>query len=267
MKISPALCVPALLVAALLSPAHTADRRAQPVCEAGQGYVAIDTASQLSDSFLAKVKEIGIGTVIRYYDWVNETLPGKTLTARELLLIAKVGLAVAVIFQHNNDCLCTFMSRGRGRRDGERALELARSLAQPQGSAVYFGVDGIDAQFLTLLSATGMPAGETQAMRLVERYVDPYFRDIRRVMRGSGYKVGAYGSGLVCSYLLDRQLAEYCWLANAASWPGYERFAASGKWVLKQHLPTRKEDCFGLEVDLNSGEAGGSFGQWQPKPQ
>lgn len=50
-----------------------------------------------------------MGTVIRYYDWPEETLPGKTLTARELVLIARADMAVAVIFQHNNDCLCTFM--------------------------------------------------------------------------------------------------------------------------------------------------------------
>ena len=61
------------------------------MCEPGKGYVAADTAQQLNEEFLAKLKAAGIGTVIRYYDWADETLPGKTLTARELALIAKVG--------------------------------------------------------------------------------------------------------------------------------------------------------------------------------
>src|SRR5258705_11516664 len=101
---------------AILAAAPTASGAA-PVCEPGKGYVAADTAQQLNGDFLAKLKAAGIETVIRYYDWPDETLSGKTLTARELALIAKVGLSVAVIFQHNNDCLCTFMRKGRGTRD------------------------------------------------------------------------------------------------------------------------------------------------------
>jgi hypothetical protein len=30
---------------------------------------------------------------------------------------------------------------------------------------------------------------------------------------------------VVCSYLFEERLVELCWLANATSWPGYERFA------------------------------------------
>jgi hypothetical protein len=57
-----------------------------------------------------------------------------------------------------------------------------------------------------------------------------------------------------------------CWLANATSWPGYERFAAANKWSLRHHLLTRKEDCFGISVDINSGNpAIGDFGGWKPK--
>ncbi len=99
------------------------------MCEPGKGYVAADTAQQLNEEFLGRLKGAGIGTVIRYYDWGDETLPGKTLTAREIALIAKSDMSVAVIFQHNNDCLCTFMRKGRGARDAKRALELAKSFS------------------------------------------------------------------------------------------------------------------------------------------
>jgi hypothetical protein len=175
-------------------------------------------------------------------------------------------MSVAVIFQHNNDCLCTFMTKGRGIRDAERALELAKALSQPPGSAIYFGVDGVDAQFLTLLNATGISVGEPQAKGFVQKYVRTYFQDVTRAMKPSGYKIGAYGSGLVCSFLLDEKLVNYCWLANATSWPGYQRFEATGRWVLKQHLPTRKADCFGVEVDVNSGNGSANdFGQWKPR--
>ena len=253
------------LSVAILAAGPTASGGA-PLCESGKGYVAVDTAQQLNQVFLEKLKGAGIGTVIRYYDWSEETLPGKTLTARELALIGKAGLSVAVIFQHNNDCLCTFMRKGRGTRDANRALELAKSFSQPTGSAIYFGVDGVEAQFLSLLAATNLPSGEPQAKKLVQRYVRAYFQEVATVLKSSGYKVGAYGGGLVCSYLLDERLVQLCWLANATSWPGYARFAATSQWALKQHLPTKKSDCFGIEVDLNTGNPSiGDFGQWQPK--
>jgi hypothetical protein len=237
-----------------------------PVCEAGKGYVAADTAQQVNENFLAKIKAIGIDTVIRYYDWIDETLPGKTLNLHELALIGKADMSVAVIFQHNSDCLCTFMQKGRGRRDARRALELAKSYSQPSGSAVYFGVDGVDAQFLTLLAGTELPSGEAQARKFIQRYVRAYFQEVGSVMKGSGYRVGAYGSGLVCAYLLDEHLAELCWLANAKGWPGYESFAATNRWALRQHVPTRPSDCFDLEVDLNSGNpAIANYGQWKPQ--
>jgi hypothetical protein len=79
--------------------------------------------------------------------------------------------------------------------------------------------------------------------------------------------VGAYGSGLVCAYLLEEHLAELCWLANAKAWPGYDSFAATNRWALKQYVPTRRSDCFGVEVDLNSANpAIENYGQWKPKP-
>ena len=253
------------LAVALL--AATTPASAAPRCEPGKGYVAADASVQLGEEFLQKLKGAGINTVIRYYDWVNETLPGKTLSLREVKLVAKLDMSLAVVFQHNNDCLCTFMAKGRGTRDAQRALELARSFSQPSGSAIYFGVDGIDAQYLTLLSRTGLPAGEPQARKLIQAFVRPYFEEIARVLKSSGYRVGVYGSGLVCAHLLDEKLAQLCWLANATSWPGYEAFEPSRRWVLKQHLPTRKSDCFGTEVDLNTGNGStGDFGQWKPSP-
>lgn len=239
---------------------------AATVCERGKGYIAVDASQQLGEDFLRKIKAIGVNSVIRYYDWSDETLPGKTLTLQELRLIAKLEMSVAVVFQHHNDCLCTFMTKGRGVRDAKRALELARTFSQPVGSAIYFGVDGVDAQFLSLLRGTGIAGGEPEARKFVQRYVRPYFEEVTQTMKASGYKIGAYGSGLVCSQLLEARLVDYCWLANATSWPGYVEFEATQRWVLKQHLPTPKANCFGVEVDLNSSHAAGAdFGQWRPK--
>src|SRR6516162_6236030 len=80
----------------------------EPACKAGEHFDAVDISYHVNDKFLKDVKSMGVSTVIRYYDWKDETLPGKTLTAVELGLIAKNMLNVAVIFQHHNDRTETF---------------------------------------------------------------------------------------------------------------------------------------------------------------
>ena len=67
----------------------------------------------------------------------------------------------------------------------------------------------------TLLAATDLPSGEPQAKKLVQRYVRAYFQEVAQAMKSSGYRIGAYGSGLVCFYLLGEKPVELCWLANA----------------------------------------------------
>src|SRR5580658_10423194 len=120
---------------------------AGPACTAGGNYGALDTSRQVNDFFLKRVKDIGISTIIRYYDWEQETLPGKTLTSRELALVKRNDLNIAVVFQHNSDKTATFETIGRGRSDARRSLELAQAFKQPSGSAIYFGVDGVDGSF------------------------------------------------------------------------------------------------------------------------
>ena len=70
----------------------------------------------------------------------------------------------------------------------------------------------------------------------------------RRRRTGNLYRVGVYGSGQVCSAILDRGLADYCWLANARAWPGYNAHLASGRWQMRQLMPGK---CGDREVDFN----------------
>jgi hypothetical protein len=195
--------------------------------------------------------------VIRYYDWPDETLPGKTLTIGELAQIKQNLLNVAVIFQHHNDKIATFEDPNRGVLDANISLDLARTFSQPANTAIYFGVDGVDSQFLERNRNRDMT--DKYGISSIKRY----FADVNRVVAGSSYFVGAYGSGLVCRELLDSNLARYCWLANARSWPEYALFEATGRWSLKQSVSTK--NCFGEEVDLNvMNGASANFGQWPP---
>jgi hypothetical protein len=193
------------------------------------------------------MKEIGIGTIIRYYDHEDETLPGKTLRKRERDVIVMNGLKMGVVFQHRNNKFASFTAL-RGRQDADRSLALATENAQPIGSAIYFGVDGPWRTSNELASITA------------------YFREVNARMDGSGYRVGVYGSGLVCDALLSNGLAELCWLASPTTWPGFSAFYETKRWKLAQ-LPTTQ--CGGRSVDFNltNGKQAeyGQFGQQDPK--
>ena len=116
-------------------------------CQSGNNFGAVDISYPVKPSFLQRIKSIGVTTIIRYYDWENETLPGKTLSAHELSLIREANLNVAVVFQHHNDSMETFETTNRGAIDARRSLDLAQKLGQPSNSAIYFGIDGVDDKF------------------------------------------------------------------------------------------------------------------------
>jgi Domain of unknown function (DUF1906) len=190
---------------------------------------AVDLSAQVNTSFLDKMRQIGVNTIIRYYDYEDETLPGKTLTRAERDLIAMNGFTAAVVFQHHNDRFASF-SRLRGRQDAERSLALANAVSQAKGSAIYFGVDG----------------GWHSSYELAN--ITAYFSEVKATLAGSGYRVGVYGSGLVCDILVTNGLAELCWLGAPTSWPGYSDYYQTRRWRLAQ-LPT--SECGGRSVDFN----------------
>lgn len=198
-------------------------------CPAPGQYDAVDLSGPVDQTFLDKMATLGVDTIVRYYDHVNETIRGKTLTLRERRLIAKNGFKQVVVFQHNSRSITSF-TWARGVKDANRSLELAKTMNQPMRSAIYLGVDG--------------PWSGSQDLLKVREY----FRAAAPLIRDAGYKIGAYGSGRVCELLLDAGDVDYCWLANATSWPGYDRFLASNRWTMKQFTP---RTCGGREVDFN----------------
>ena len=190
---------------------------------------AVDSSAPVTQSFLDQMKAIGISTIIRYYDHEDETLPGKTLRRGERDAIVLNGFKMGVVFQHKNNKFGSFTAL-RGGQDAERSLMLAAENSQPRGSAVYFGVDG--------------PWNTSYELAAIMAY----FREVNARMAGSGYRVGVYGSGLVCNALLANGLAELCWLAAPTSWPGFSAWFQTKRWRLVQ-LPTTQ--CGGRSVDFN----------------
>jgi Domain of unknown function (DUF1906) len=221
-----AKCVSVLLAGALAwSPAL----HAREHCASDSRIGAVDLSTPVDQTFLDAMRGIGIKTIIRYYDHENETLPGKTLRRSERDAILTNGFDTAVVFQHHNDQLASFTAM-RGRLDADRSLALAGENSQPRGSAIYFGVDG---------------AWET-SFELVN--VVAYFKEIKTRLAGAGYRVGVYGSGLVCDVLRSSGLAELCWLGAPTSWPLYQIYYQTMNWRLAQ---LRTSQCGGRSVDFN----------------
>lgn len=214
---------------------------ARDYCIQGSPAEAVDLSVPVSQGFLARMKDIGIKTIIRYYDHEDETLPGKTLRRGERDLISINGFKTAVVFQHYNNQFGSFTAV-RGRQDTERSLALAMENAQPKGSAIYFGVDGKWDSPYELAN------------------IKDYFGAVKARLGGSGYRIGVYGSGLVCDYLLTNGLAELCWLAAPTSWPQYSFYYGTRKWRLVQ-LPSAQ--CGGRNVDFNlTNGVGTDYGQF-----
>jgi len=221
-----AKCVSVLLASVI---AWMPTIQARDYCASDSRVGAVDLSTPVDQTFLDTMRGIGIRTIIRYYDHENETLPGKTLRRSERHAIMTNGFNTAVVFQHHNDQLMSFTAM-RGRLDADRSLALAGENSQPRGSAIYFGVDGAWEASYELANVLA------------------YFKEVKARLAATGYRVGVYGSGLVCDVLQSSGLAELCWLGAPASWPLYQMYYQTMNWRLAQ---LRTSQCGGRSVDFN----------------
>jgi hypothetical protein len=141
-----------ILVLAFTTLVAMSSARAELSCNSHPGHTAVDL-SQTVTSISTKngksgpeaFKSIGVKTIARYYDWPEDgVISCKVLLPAESDAILKAGLNIITVYQHENDDPETFMKAGRGRTDASRALKLAKANGQPEGSAIYFAVDGVD---------------------------------------------------------------------------------------------------------------------------
>jgi hypothetical protein len=102
----------------------------------------------------------------------------------------------------------------------------------------------------------------------VDEVVVPFFQGVASAFEREGagqpgYRIGVYGSGLVCRRLVDGKIVEFAWLALSRGWRETQAFDASGAWVLKQ---TRETELCGLRVDFDEpNPANAPFGAFVPE--
>lgn len=205
----------------------------------------VDTASDVRPH-LETLKSLGVWTVMRYYArGAQASLPEKRLVPDEAADIVAAGLSIGVVYQYENNVRAN-INAARGRLDAEYAAEHAAvTQKQPQGSTIYFGIDGDWSDDAARADIAG------------------YFRAVRLAFEGSGYRVGAYGSGATLAFLETHpeRLIDMTWLAYPQGWSGSASYFNTNNWRLFQSaLETR---AGGLAIDANMvNPRFADFGQW-----
>lgn len=157
----------------------------------------------------------GVDTVLRYYsDTNNAGLACKNVTRLERDVLHDHGLSLAIVYQFEGRAKNRYTGP-RARSDAEFCLSRARTIGQPDGSAIYFGVDSD----VALNSDAGVLA---------------YFQEVNRVF-GGRYRVGIYAAGARCRLIRDAGLAHYFWVPEAPAWAGTRDFMNSGDWTVFQN--------------------------------
>lgn len=205
----------------------------------------VDTAARLDAPKARTLYAHGARTVFRYYSHLPPSLPGKDLQPEEVKNILGEGLSIGSVFQHFNNCFRTFENNW-GREDAEQALRQAEAAGQPEGSAIYFGVDA-DWPY--------------RAMR------DPiirYFEDVKLAFEGSNIAVGVYSNGCLCNAVREMGLAQYFWLSGSTGHSGTQAFYNTGQWSMFQNAldVTPPELGYAIDTNVANPASGGYIGQW-----
>ena len=255
--------------------------------------VAFDTRKHLSNFKRRGVKVIG-----RYYSRCKQPELGlnskrlidqgaRTDRNSEISQLLRRGFAVLSIYQYYNNSAQKFEGRTKKGRilrdancewtdvprsveeeaelDATAAVEQARAMRQPKGTAIYFGVD------------FNFTAKDEDTREKMVRY----FRVIKKVVNAGGYQVGAYGSGLAHQILhkaKDAQgkvgLIKFSWISASRAFANTSEFHRSKSWHLFQNQvdkewfgkPINDDECTrGLPLDTNvqNKRADRNIGFWR----
>ena len=196
----------------------------------------------------------GVKVVVRFF--ARKPQPGlreKIMSAdgnmidgvREPTVLIRNGLSIVSLYQYRNNLPEKFLkgledtgsAKAEVAADAKAALDQARLVGQPEGSAIYFGVD-------------------FNVTRDTVNAVLEYFRAINQIV-GSHYAIGIYGNGFVNRTLRAEKLATYHWISASRAHAETVEFYNGGQWHLFQNQVDRRwfgtpgKCTTGLDVDTN----------------
>jgi hypothetical protein len=176
---------------------------------------------------------------------------------REPTILIRNGLSIVSLYQYRNNLPEKFLkgledtgsAKAEVAADVKAALDQARLVGQPEGSAIYFGVD-------------------FNVTRASVDSVLEYFRVIGQTV-GSRYAIGVYGNGFVNRTLRQEKLVAYNWISASRAHAETVDFYNSGDWHLFQNQVDRRwfgppgKCSAGLDVDTNiQNPKVSSIGAW-----
>ena len=265
----------AMLTAALTATATQAGASGQPLI--------IDHAFD-TRPFIEDLKQRNVLVIGRYYarcvgkgQWED-----KRMSRAEVDALLNAGFALLSIYQYwNNNAIkfdgmyrdwqgnvaptldedCREAGTGRsaaeeGRLDAEAAVRQARAVGQPEGTAIYFGVD------------FDFPYKPDERRAYTEKML-AYFAEVNRILAQAGYRTGSYGSGYAHKVLSEAGLVELTWLSPSPAHAGSHEYYLSGAWTLFQANVDigwfTGDACKGMHLDTNveNPRTGGDAGFWR----
>ena len=200
-----------------------------------------DTAAYLTDSRVDALVGKGYSFVGRYIDYLKGA--HNDLTEKEVGLICNAGLEIVSLYQPKGMNSSTHYSASQGKSDVIEALELARYLRQPKNTAIYFCVDFDPLE--SVVRSNILPYFDAVYQAIIDKEGNP-----------EGYRMGVYGSGLVCSSVEKNKSSVYTMLANATAWQGSSSYT---QWNIKHKLPI---SVGGIDVEPCESSTSGT-GVWR----
>lgn len=198
----------------------------------------IDIASDPTPRLAQLKATTSVETIFSYLSSIGPNGP-KCWTVERVKAAASAGFRIGLVHEGWGGVEGKGISAADGDRDGHYCVGKARQLGAPKDACVYFACD------------------QDFTRSQIAMWVIPYFKTIRAAFAGSGYRVGVYGSGLVCQSVKNAGLADSTWLAQSKGWVGYQ------EWLLHADMvqgPEQKLD--GLEVDTDTAQ--GNIGDYVP---
>jgi hypothetical protein len=230
------------------------------------GSVAIVDTPNNAAKFAPKLSTQNVKVVVRFFARKPQLgLREKIMASdgnmidgvREPTVLIRNGLSIVSLYQYRNNLPEKFLkgledtgsAKAEVAADAKAALEQAKLVGQPEGSAIYFGVD-------------------FNVNRATVDAVLEHFRVIGQTV-GSHYAIGVYGNGFVNRILRQEKLVVYNWISASRSHEGTVDFYNSGQWHLFQNQVDRRwfgppgKCSTGLDVDTNlQNPRVSSIGAW-----
>ena len=198
-----------------------------------------DTATIVNSSALKTFADNDISFVCRY---LRRTVTS-SLSPTERDLIHSHGLDIVCFFQYSSNT-ASYFTEANAELDANAALVDAEVLNMPDGAAIYFAVD--------------YDASTTD----INNKIIPYFRKIAEVFAANEapYRIGVYGSGLVCKTLKDtNNIAELTFLCGSTGYQGRSSYNSLTRFDVRQIAPSTT--LGGISIDYDETWKT-DFGQW-----